>query len=260
MIPAIVDEKQNEILSRAIKHDWSVPEFKIKHFIGGSHIHPLQRVKQYLMELNTRQESLEAFEHEAKEYEILIELENEKKEVAQFNAEKKLHDLEIMSLQRKLAVTKEKIRTGIVEREKFFKAIEQLNSSPEGIHSDGRTYMEVLFEDPEEAERIEADYWEYRLAKQAALDMIAYGRIGVGNMDAIMELSPDAQNKCIAMAYEVLIKNEKRMVTLSDAVHNRIQNGEPVTDIAKLIGIGKTNFSEQLTSDQKTNVPLIQKR
>lgn len=258
MLPALRSEDQ-DILNHAIAHDWSVPEFKIKRFIGGSHLHPLQRVKQYLMELNTRQESLEAFEHEAKEYEILIELEQEKKEVARFNAEKKLCDLEIDSLKRKLAVTKEKFRNGVAEREKFLRVIKEFNESELGIHTDGRLYMDILFNDPEESERIEEQYWEYRLAKQSALDFIAYGRIGVGNMEAIMQLEPDAQNKTIAMAYEILIKNEKRMNTIGDAIHQRIADGKPTSDITGLVGIGRTDFINNLLEKQD-DVPLIQKR
>ena len=113
--------------------------------------------------------------------------------------------------------------------------------------------------DPEAFERIEKSYWEYRLAKQASLDMIAYGRIGVGNMEAILQLDPDSQNKSIAMAYELLIMNENRMALISDKVQEQIKLGKPVTDIHKLVGIAKTEFFTQLENQEKPDVPHIQK-
>ena len=117
---------------------------------------------------------------------------------------------------------------------------------------------------PEQNEEIEKDYWEYRLAKQGAMDMIAYGRIGVGNMEAIMQLDADSQNKTIAMAYEILIQNESRMNTISDLVVEKLNNGETVSDIHLLTNISQTEFIDddvlKLNNQEKKIVPLIQKR
>lgn len=260
MLPALKSEDQ-ALLDQSIAYDWSMPEYKIRQFVGGSHIHPLHKIKQYMMELNTRQESLQVFVDEVEEFQLLIDLENEKKEVAQFEAEKKLCDLEINKLRRKLEVTKEKVRASIAERDKFLRVIHEFNNSEEAYAADGRKYLDILKNDPEGVEQIESDYWEYRLAKQAALDFIAYGRIGVGNMEAIMQLDADQQNKTLAMAYETLIKNEKRMAVVSDAVHARIQNGQEISDITKLLNIGNSEFLQNLQLEQdKPDVPLIQKR
>ena len=105
--------------------------------------------------------------------------------------------------------------------------------------------------------------WYYSEPKQAAMDMIAYGRIGVGNMEAIMQLDADSQNKTIAMAYEVLIQNESRMNKISDAVVNKLEKGETVSDIHLLANISQSEFIDdvalKLTQEKKV-VPLIQKR
>lgn len=239
-------------------YDWSIPEFKMKHFVAGSHIHPLQKIKQYMMELNSRYENAETFERDIRRLEIEIELEQEMKTDTRYEAKKKLHDLEIESKTRSLAISKEKYRSALYEIEKVAKLIVEFNNSPEGKDDSGRLYIDIM-KDPVECERIEAKYWEYRLAKQAALDMIAYGRIGVGNMEAIMQLDADSQNKCIAMAYEVLITNEHRMTAISDNVVQRLKNGVAVSDINQLLNIGKTEFFQQLEISEKTNVPLIQK-
>jgi len=258
MLPALKNE-HTDILNRSIGNDWSIPEYKLKHFVAGSHIHPLHKIKQYMMELNSRQENLEAFERDFKRMTIEIELAEEQKLVSQFNAEKKLYDLDIAEKQHKIMISKEKYKSACRDREKILKLIDEFNNSPEGRDKNGVLYMDVM-RDPDAFEKIEKDYWEYRLAKQASLDMIAYGRIGVGNMEAILQLDPDSQNKAIAMAYELLILNEHRMTAISDKVQERISAGQTVSDINKLVGIGKSEFFTQLENQEKQNVPLIQKR
>ena len=259
-LPALQEHK--DLIARSIVGDWSVPEFKIKHFIANSQIHPLHKIKQYMIELNSRQEAIENFYDEMEKLEAEILLEEEMKSLAQFEAQKKLHDIEIRKKTRSLGISKEKMRSLLHEREKFIRGIEQFNKSPEAKDPEtGKLYIDIL-NDPAHSERIEAKYWEYRLAKQAAMDMVAYGRIGVGNMEAIWQLDPDAQNKCIAMAYELLITNEHRMNMLSDGVQKRLESGNHVSDITKLIGIERTQTLQQLTNEQEqgqTDVPLIQK-
>lgn len=255
-------QEHRDIIARSIVGDWSIPEFKLKHFVAGSQIHPLHRVKQLMIELNSRQEGVEKFNDDMERLEAEIELEEEMKTHAQFDAQKRLHDIEIKSKRRSLAISKEKIRSLLYEREKFLKAIDELNASPEGRDPEtNELYMDIL-QDPAKCEIIEAKYWEYRLAKQAALDMIAYGRVGVGNMEAIMQMPPEAQNKCLAMAYEVLITNEHRMNVLADGVQERLKLGKPVSDITNLIGIQRTETLQLLSNEQERtqDVPLIQKR
>lgn len=260
MLPTITS-KDNEIVQRSIRYDWSVPEFKVKHFVAGSHIHPFHKIKQYLMELGTRYENLEIFENDIKRITLEIELLEEQQLDMKYEAEKKLAQLEIMTKTRSLEIAKEKFRTADSEVKKYLRLIEEFNNSTEGKNEDGRLYMDIM-NDPEERERIEAQYWEYRLAKQAALDMIAYGRIGVGNMEAIMQLPAEAQNKCITMAYEVLLTNESRMNQISDSVVKVLSKGGTVSDISTLMQIERSDFVQQLenkTQESTSNVPLIQK-
>jgi len=256
-------QERRELIQKSIVSDWSIPEFKLKHFVANSHVHPLHKVKQMMIELNSRQEAIESFNDDISTLEAEIELEKEMKSLAQFEGQKKLHDIEVRKKSRSLAIAKEKMRSLFGERDKILRRIEELNASPEGTDPEtGKLYMDVL-KDPVRCEQIEAKYWEYRLAKQAATDMIAYGRIGVGNIDAIMQLEPEAQNKCLAMAYEVLLTNERRMNMLAEGVQKRLELGKPVSDITNLIGIQRTDTLNLLTNENvqgQTDVPLIQER
>jgi len=259
LLPAL--QEHRDLIAKSIVSDWSIPEFKLKHFVANSQIHPLHKVKQMMIELNSRQEAVESFNDEKDKLAAEIELEEEMKSLAQFEGQKKLHDIEIRKKKRSLDIAREKTRSLLHEREKFLKAIDRFNVSEEGTDPEtGKLYMDIL-SDPEHCERIEAKYWEYRLGKQAAMDMIAYGRIGVGNMEAILQLDADSQNKCLAMAYEVVITNEQRMNIITDGVQKRLEAGLPVSDITKLVGIQRTETLQLLSNDnrQEQNVPLIQK-
>lgn len=258
MLPAL-NEKQNDILSKSAKNDWSVPEFKLKHFVAQSHVHPMHQIRQYMLELNAKQEMIEQWEKDSATFEIQIEIEQEKKEHVTYKAEAKLCDLEILDLERKIKIVKEKLQTANKERNKIFRLIEEFNESPKGRDERGVLYIDIL-SDREKSEEVEKEYWEYRLAKQAAMDMIAYGRIGVGNIEAITQLESDSQNKILAMAYEVLITNEARMNLIQDRVQERLQSGNTVSDITKLMEIGQSEFLDQLQIQEKKDVPLIQKR
>jgi predicted DNA-binding protein YlxM (UPF0122 family) len=259
----VLTEKQNEIIRKSQLNDWSIPEFKLKNFVARSHIHPMHQLRQLMLELNTKTEMIDNWEFDREQFELEIELDNEQAELTQYVAQKKLHLLEVKRIKAKLAVVNEKLRTILYEREKVLKLIDEIDNSPQGYTKDGRRYLDIM-NDPEQNEEIERDYWEYRLAKQAAMDMIAYGRIGVGNMESIMQLDADSQNKTIAMAYEVLIQNESRMNKISDVVVEKLNNGETVSDIHELANISQTDFIEdviiKLANQEKKVVPLIQKR
>lgn len=255
----VIDENEKNIIEAAKYHDWTTPRYKLKHFVGNSHIHPMHKVQQYLLEIQTRKDTIESHEYELKKFEAQRDVEIERLERCESPAEKKLLQVEIDELTRKLDVARLKIHRLMLDLKKFIALVDEINNSPEGRDEDGVLYMDIL-NDTEKKDQIENNYWEYRLAKQAAMDMVAYGRIGVGNMEAIMQLDADSQNKCLAMAYEVLISNEVRMNNIQDAVVQRIHSGVGVSDITKLLNIQQTNFSTQLLNQEKPDVPLIQKR
>ena len=78
-LPALQSHK--DLINRSIVADWSTPEFKIKHFIANSHIHPLHKIRQYMIELNARQEAIENFNDEMLKLEAEIELEKENERI-----------------------------------------------------------------------------------------------------------------------------------------------------------------------------------
>lgn len=252
-------ELKNNIINLAREKDWSTPTYKIERFVGNSHLHPLHKVEQYLLEINSRMRLIEGQQYEVEKMEAQIAIEEEAKSNTNSTAQKRMCDVEIKELNRRILDLKSKIKQTQDDVDRYIGLVDKFNSSAEGRTPSGELYIEII-NDPVKRDAIEHDYWEYRLAKQAAMDMIAYGRIGVGNMEAIMQLPSESQTKAIAMAYEVLIMNEHRMNRIQEGVVNKLESGSTVSDIHKLLDMTTSEFMLRLGQSENSNVPLIQKR
>ena len=66
-------------------------------------------------------------------------------------------------------------------------------------HVDEQHPLEYFIEEQEDEERI---YWIARMGKQAAMDIVSYGRIGTGNMTSILDMPEQDQVKCLEVAIQ----------------------------------------------------------
>jgi hypothetical protein len=213
--------EHSNLVNLSISRAWTMPEFKIKNFVGNAQITPYAKLKQYLTELSGRQSAVENMEYEHKKLELQIELEKEYAESAPSPAQRKLHELEVYKLTTMLTKSTFRLRDTYAERDLYIKVIEEFNNSPEARLADGRLLMDIL-DDPEMCERLEKEHWTMRLAKQTAMDMIAYGRAGVGNMEAVTMLEPEQQMDVMKIACEFFIRNENRTNALLNATNEAI--------------------------------------
>lgn len=217
-----LSEDQKDIIAVAMSKEWTTPEFKVKNFIGNAQITPFAKLRQYIIEMNTREHAVQSMEYEVKKIELEIELEQEKANETSSPVQKKIHELEILKLNAGLKRSQLRLQDAYTEREMYIKIIEEFNNSPAGKLPDGRRLIDVL-EDPEISDQLEKEYWTLRLAKQTALDMIAYGRAGVGNMEAVTMLEPTQQNEVMKIACEYFVINELRTNQMLSAVNEAIQ-------------------------------------
>ena len=85
--------------------------------------------------------------------------------------------------------------------------------------------------------KFEHEYWTVRMAKQAMLDMVAYGRLGTGNLDSILMMSPEQQKQVLSLAssYTVFIdKNINQLMSnattnsfsIEESLRNQLKLGE----------------------------------
>ena len=215
-------DDHKEYIVMAMNRQNVVPEFKIKNFIGNAQITPYAKIKQYLLELNTREAAVEQMEYEVEKINLQIEYEHELSAKEESPAKKKLHLLEVQKFEQMKLKSLSRLRDAYHERASYLKLIDEFNNSPEGYLPDGRRIIDLV-DDPIVSEELERQHWTARLARQTAMDMIAYGRAGVGNMEAVYMLEPPQQVEVMQLACELFVKNEHRTTGILDYVNEKIQ-------------------------------------
>jgi hypothetical protein len=202
-------ENQANLIAYSISREWIMPTFKAKHFVGNAQVHPYSKIKQYLLEINSREDALERLVYDSKKIDLEIRKQQHAIETTE-GFERELAEIELESEMRKKKTCLHKMRDLYGERQTFLNLIDEFNASPEGKMKDGTLLIDAI-KDREKEEELEREYWTLRLAKQSAMDMIAYGRIGVGNMEAVSMLDGEQQEEVFKMAADYVVRNESRM-------------------------------------------------
>jgi hypothetical protein len=240
--------------------DSSVAEFKLKHFVGQSMVTPYHQLKQLFLELRIRQDSYLhiEWEIERKNLEQLVEeqkLKNSKNEI-----EKKYIEIDLLNIKKDLKRHEDALVSANKEKNRILKIIKDLLNSPAAVLPDGTKIMDV-FGNEELEEKLERQHWITKLAKQASMEMLAYGKIGTGNMDAIAMMSPEDIAECLSLTSDYTVRVGTGMGLLTEKAINDLKLGyiNPVNkERMKNMGISNEFISENLLeSDISKNNTLI---
>ena len=240
--------------------DSSVAEFKLKHFVGQSQVTPYHQLKQLFLELRIRQDSYLhiQWEIERKNLEQLVEeqkLKNSKNEI-----EKKYIEIDLLNIKKDLKRHEDALVSANKEKNRILKIIKDLLNSPAAVLPDGTKIMDV-FGNEELEEKLERQHWITKLAKQASMEMLAYGKIGTGNMDAIAMMSPEDIAECLSLTSDYTVRVGTGMGLLTEKAINDLKLGyiNPVNkERMKNMGISNEFISENLLeSDISKNNTLI---
>jgi hypothetical protein len=196
---SMIDDAGKKLIERAMNKEWTNPKYKLRWFVGQQQITPFSKYRQWLLELKSKEESLENMEYEIAKLQVEYDRYKRIKDNSPDDLDKRLADIEMWKTDRSIYMSKRRIQDWYLERQHLIDLIEEFEASDEAKLPDGsgRTYADVL--DTEEEDVYEAQYWTNRMAKQAACDMLFYGRIGTGNMDAILSMSPEQQAETFAL-------------------------------------------------------------
>ena len=176
--------------------DYGMTHEQIKNFVVNSHVTDKRKLRQVLVEVSSRN-------HERKK--LLLDVERKRVKIDQLIAqmnladdpyEKALMEIDIKEFEFDLG----RFRIAILQHDNEMDAfMEWVNKN----YSD----MEELIEESKYDEEQERKYWIARMGKQAAMDVYATGKIGVGNLDSIAMMREDDQNATlnIAMQYSGLL-------------------------------------------------------
>jgi hypothetical protein len=215
-------KSQQDILLYAANRHWGVPVFKIDNFVAGAQFTPFGKLRQLLLELGSRENLIT--DQELKIERVRLEIELEKELISQETspAKIKLHELTIKEKERVLNNHKITISLLYEERDKHMMLIDRFNESEEGLLPDGRRIMDIIG-NHEEEERLEAELWGIRLGAQAAYDLMFYGRVNSGNMEAIDQLPPQIREIALDHAVQKAIETNTHLEKLQVEVKKRLE-------------------------------------
>ena len=182
--------ERSDLINYANRFSRSMDDYQMEHFVVKSQVTKFRQLQQALIEFRSRVESLDTY-HVEKERMVIQKLKWERKlQEETDDLEIRLINLEINELAKNISITDKRIRH--VERERGFFENQLLKDF------DSVEELENYIEDPEN-ERL---YWISRMAKQAAMEMVSQGRIGIGNLDSIAQMGEEDQIKTLQIAIQ----------------------------------------------------------
>ena len=198
-----------DIFEIAEKHGaWSMSDFQSRYFVVNSQVTDYRRVRQALLEIETRLAAKKQIERNVKKTEIQKKIALRKFESETDPLEKELIGVDIEQLDYDLSVYAKKYRVCLEELETFARIIKDIVPDVETLE----TYKE-------HNEVEERKYWITRMAKQATMDLVTIGKIGQGNLDSIAMMPLQDQEETIkaALTYNAIL--HKGIAGIENAAH-----------------------------------------
>ena len=220
-------EDQKKLVAHSLNLCFLNPKFKMKHFVTNGQMTPYSTIRQYLLELKAMEEATETFEYMLKKMELekdglIMRLEIEKDPI-----QRNLLQLELLRNEKEYKQNKRRLAQNYIEREQYLQLIEEFKAGPDAKTPDGKDWITEVFGNMEEENKWEEHYWVVRLAKQAAMDVVAYGRVGSGNMEAITQLPDGLREQSMALTHEVSLHLEALSNGLRQDVHEKLLASDP---------------------------------
>jgi len=237
---------EERVIQSAVLVDTGMTAYQAKHFVANSQITPYKRVRQCLMELEVRYHAYQEIKASLRKAEIMRMKWVQQQEHMSDPLDKELVQIDIDKNDYDITIWKRKIRQSEVEMRAFLDVIGEHAKTDEEL---------VYFLKTNEQE--EKDYWIARMGKQAALDIVAFGRVGSGNMDSIAMMAKEDQLAALtaAMQYSGLLNAglHKISVGVQGSIDQYLAGTS--TEIPEVLD--KPNENIQLTSQPKTKPESI---
>ena len=207
---------------------WGMSDFQSRYFVVNSQVTNYRRVRQAILEIETRIGAKKQIERNVKKTEIEKKICERNLLTEEDDLQKQLIEVDIEQLNYDLSVYEKK----------YSVVLDELNTFAE-IIKDIVPDLETMEKYKANNEIEERNYWIARLGKQAAMDLLTIGRVGQGNMDSIAMMPIDDQKATIKAA----IKYNK---TLSEGIEYLEQESIKELSLNK-VGI---SYIDDMISDQ----------
>lgn len=182
--------ENNEIYDMVESHgSWGMSDFQSRYFVVNSQVTNYRRVRQALLEIETRIAAKKQIERSVRKTEVQKKMLQRDYEQESDDLKRELILIDIDQCDYDLTVYQKKYRVCIEELEKFSQIVKDIVPDCETLE----TYKE-------HNEVEERNYWIARMAKQATMDLMMTGRIGQGNLDSIAMMPVIDQQETIKAA------------------------------------------------------------
>jgi hypothetical protein len=211
------------ILANAIQFSTGQTDYQNEHFVMNSHVTKYRQIRQALLEIENRYHGIRKIKLDGRRDEIKIKALQRDLESCEDELEVELIRIDIEDMESDIEIRSRKVARAEQEIDIFIKRVQEEVENEEDIHK----YFD---QDPEE----EKKYWIARMGKQAAMDILSFGRISTGNLDSISMLPEEEQLQVLSIGFQ----------------YSNLLGGQ----LAKIEGKTK-EYTQQLLSD-KNNLHL----
>jgi len=199
-------------------------EFQNRYYVVNSHVTPYRQLQQAVMEIQVRYNGMQKIAISYKRClndieRVKWEIENEENP---FYKKDKEYELELLLCDKQLWINK--LNQSKDEIAGFVKIVkERTGEDP--------TVCMNMIEDKELKEKEEHKYWIARMAKQASVDLLTTGRIQAGNLESMLQMSPEDQAAVTDLALTYSTAVNRSIGAIKEAAEERVDkllDGKPI--------------------------------
>lgn len=188
---------KEEIFEHAVKVALGMSKNQIDDFVIKSHVTGDRQLKQVLIEVENRLHNRKKMDIGKRRSQLAVDVAQDRLDKAETEFEKTEFQIELDDAKLDLEMWDRRTAQLDYEMNVFIDHIQKNVDSLEELEKG------TAWNDDEERK-----YWVARLGKQAAMDIIAHGRVGIGNLDSISMMQQEDQIAALDVAsqYSCLMK------------------------------------------------------
>ena len=188
---------KEEIFEHAVKVALGMSKNQIDDFVIKSHVTGDRQLKQVLIEVENRLHNRKKMDIGKRRSQLAVDVAQDRLDKAETEFEKTESQIELDNAKLDLEMWDRRTAQLDYEMNVFIDHIQKNVDSLEELEKG------TAWNDEEEKK-----YWVARLEKQAAMDIIAHGRVGIGNLDSISMMEQEDQIAALDVAsqYSCLMK------------------------------------------------------
>ena len=227
-------------------------EFQNKYYVVNSQVTPYRQIRQAMMEIQGRTNSLSKSTIQLKR--CMNDIARVKHDMNdplrdEFEKQDKQYELELLYLDRQIWINK--IKQCKEELDGLFNIIKEKAGTEDPVE------ITNILEDKALEEVEEHKYWIARMGKQSAIDLLTTGRVQAGNLESILQMNPEDQAACLDLAMTYSTAVNRSVGGIKAAAEDRVDKmmeGKPpqLFDTAGVLSdYAHNNLQERLQSSNK---------